>query len=442
MVTIKDYFLENKELLSQEDKFDIYQDFLEKKYKSEFLSKKHFFVLKNTFYSLFLFFVIVGIFNIYSLDVSKNWIFVDWQQQKQQVHADYIANIINFKWQFDVEHDWKKITTLSIQNNDIIYLPNVNSNLTFNLSDDTQAKIIWPAKIKLKKIEKDQYELFLYYWNFVKIQSLWNISNKLKLVADNLIIAQKNKWKYDFKYIKKWKKNYIENNWTTLFVINWNKFKTDVKKKQLLTVEWNSINLKTEEEFKKAVKSRQISQNFSISKKNINNNIKLNKDKVFYVLNNTWISSSIDTWIADDLSNLIWKQDKVVLSPKNTNRLLWYLYKTFLKSNINDLFKNKLTRNIYWYNIAYNNLELKVSAMYKILNQNYTNSKWNKQVLIDNISYIKKYIQKNIVVPEKYINNLSKVSNFLKKLDLYDDSFSGSVDIERNNFYTWKNIFE
>ena len=87
------------------------------------------------------------------------------------VFADYVAQIVEFNWEYSLARDGKIILNSdklnTIQDGDVVSLPEW-TDLIFNLQDWTQAKIVWPAEFSITKTEK-WYQISLFDGKFFRI---------------------------------------------------------------------------------------------------------------------------------------------------------------------------------------------------------------------------------------------------------------------------------
>jgi len=109
------------------------------------------------------------------------------------VFADYVAEIVEFNWEYSLARDWKTILDSDklkkIQDWDIVSFPEW-TDLIFNLQDWTQAKIIWPAEFSITKTEK-WYQISLFDGKFFRIYCP-ECSSDMEIVTPDFSISQ---WK-------------------------------------------------------------------------------------------------------------------------------------------------------------------------------------------------------------------------------------------------------
>ena len=100
-----------------------------------------------------------GIFSV-KQNNSPNWVF-----------ADYVAEIVEFNWNYSLVREWKNVLNSDklkiIQNWDVVSFPEW-TDLIFTLQDWTQAKIVWPAEFSITKTE-NWYQISLFDGKFFRI---------------------------------------------------------------------------------------------------------------------------------------------------------------------------------------------------------------------------------------------------------------------------------
>jgi hypothetical protein len=76
------------------------------------------------------------------------------------VHAGYIAEILDSNGEYTIKNGSQTISSLYLNNNDIVYL-NPDSEILFTLNDDSQATLVGPAEFFLTKSETGNYTIHL-----------------------------------------------------------------------------------------------------------------------------------------------------------------------------------------------------------------------------------------------------------------------------------------
>ena len=124
-------------------------------------SRIFFFASKRIMYTslaAILVFVVFGWLLLDRTQVIDFWIFsVRQNNNPNGVLADYVAEIVEFNWEYSLERNGKVLQNSDklkmIQDWDIVSFPEW-TDLIFTLQDWTQAKIIWPAEFSIVKTEK------------------------------------------------------------------------------------------------------------------------------------------------------------------------------------------------------------------------------------------------------------------------------------------------
>ncbi|NOZ44251.1 MAG: hypothetical protein GXP45_03850 [bacterium] len=263
---LENYFNEQKMTnVSEAQKFSIYQKITEGKNKTSYKQRKgllHVHV-KSFIYGLTITTLLVALYGTFIIEnPGENGIAVI-PKNIQRVHADYIANIVNFNGDYYIEHNGKRIQTSNIHNGDTVSLDK-DTELIFHIDEKTQAKIKGPALFKLEK-DKDLYTLNLIKGDFLEIQSLQDKNTQeIKVLSDSFSVYQdKSKSKVNFQVINKGKTHIITNKGNSKISVTQNHKHTEIKKSELVTIEQDDITLLTVKEFNKAIKNKKITQTFS-----------------------------------------------------------------------------------------------------------------------------------------------------------------------------------
>jgi len=107
------------------DKLDLYQNILYKKTKRPSLKRSIFVHAKNMVYTMVLAVLILGVYGVYFINNNNlqdyNWFAIK-SNTTNTAQADYIAQVINTKGNFFIEHDGVLTQTNNIGNGDTILL--------------------------------------------------------------------------------------------------------------------------------------------------------------------------------------------------------------------------------------------------------------------------------------------------------------------------------
>jgi len=158
-------------------------------------SKLFFFASRKIMYASLATVLVLVVFGWLLLDrndVVDFWLFsVQKHNNPNWVFADYVAEIIEFNWEFSLQRDGEVISNLQdlklIEDGDVITLPEW-TDLLFDLTDWTQSKIVWPAEFSITRWEK-WYQISLVDWKFFRIYCPECISD-IEIITPDLSIHQ------------------------------------------------------------------------------------------------------------------------------------------------------------------------------------------------------------------------------------------------------------
>jgi len=191
------------------------------------------------------------------------------------VLADYVAEIIDFNWEYSLVRDWLPISNWQelklIEWGDTIIL-NEWTDLIFNLSDGTQAKIIWPAEFSITK-RKKWFEISLVDWKFFRIYSPESKS-EIDIVTPELLIHQDKNQILDVHIAKEDKGEIlVKNSWDNIkLAAKNNKEETTLMPTDLVSINQNTDTIDILED-------SDVMSSF-MSKNNISATFTLSTDKV------------------------------------------------------------------------------------------------------------------------------------------------------------------
>ena len=194
---------------------------------TKFSSKIFSFASKRIMYTSFaaiLVFIVFGWLLLDKTEIIDLWIFsVKQNNTPNWVFADYVAEIIEFNWEYSLTRNWKIVLNsdnlTSIQDWDIISLPKW-TDLIFNLQDWTQAKIIWPAEFSIVKTPK-WYQISLFDGKFFRIYSP-ECKSDMEIITPDFSISQEKDQTLDIHIAK-------EENWEMLVKNEWDKVTVKTK---------------------------------------------------------------------------------------------------------------------------------------------------------------------------------------------------------------------
>jgi hypothetical protein len=158
--------------LTDIDKLDLYQNILYKKTKKTSLKRSSFVHAKYFVYTMVFVVLMMGTYGVYFInngnlqDYNR---FAIKSNTTNIAQADYIAQVIDVKGNFFIEHNGVLTTTNNIGNGDTILLKK-GAQLVFEINSGTQSKIIGPAKLVIQKTTPENYKLNLIYGNFIQME--------------------------------------------------------------------------------------------------------------------------------------------------------------------------------------------------------------------------------------------------------------------------------
>jgi len=450
--------------LSEADKLFLFEEILNKKPQKTFLRRRSLLNVnvKSFIYGLSITVLIAGIYGSYIFkqqsSINNNSNVIVTQHILNSVEAWFIANIVHFKWDFVIKHNWKIQNSSNIQNGDTVELANSNTEVIFHIDQETEAKIIWPAKFKINKNEKWEYTINLQYGDFLEIQSIKKETTQdIKLIANWITVHQKVSEKpANFQWIKQWENHVIRNRWSQLFVES-NQKSREVQKEQLLTIEKDNIKLWDFESFEKALKEKKVEQTYTMLTKKIknnNSNIGDNSDnsnniddneKYIDVFKYSSINfekdisgAKIHSGVLSKLTELV--DTKKIIEKDKDEKINWLLYKGFLESNIKDLFVFKYNWNQNAYNISFKKLDRRIAQMYETFWLDYYPSN-NINQLKWKINYIILILNDNYHVSPQYTTKLNKINTWLDKLLVQNIGTWNNIEFDWNSIYIGDFIF-
>ena len=194
-------------------------------------SKLFFFVSRKFLYTSLAAILVVVVFWWLLLDrsdINNFWLFsIQRHTNPWSVLADYVAEIIEFNWEYSLERDWVIISNLQdlklIEDGDIVSLSEW-TNLVFTLIDGTQAKIVWPAEFSIVR-DEDKYKISLVDWKFFRIYCPECVSD-IEIITPDLSIYQDKNQALDVHIAR-------EENWEILVKNDWDELTVTTTK-----VEW------------------------------------------------------------------------------------------------------------------------------------------------------------------------------------------------------------
>jgi hypothetical protein len=261
--------------LTDVDKLDLYQSILYKKTQRPSLKRTSFVHAKYFVYTMVFAIMLMGMYGVYFINNGNlqdyNW-FAIRSNTTNTAQADYIAQVIDTKGNFFIEHNGVLATTNNIGNGDTILLKE-GAQLVFEINSGTQSKIIGPAKLIIQKTNTENYKLNLIYGNFIQMEGKQANTQTIELAINDITIKQQDKSQpLNFKFIKNGKNQIFQNNGANIIVTKTNgeNKTTTISNNQVVAIQNNDIKVFANiDSFTKAIQEKNISQTFSLADENI-----------------------------------------------------------------------------------------------------------------------------------------------------------------------------
>ena len=314
------------------DKLDLYQNILYKKTKKASLKRSSFVHAKYFIYSMVFVTLIFGLYGVYFVNNGQeNKRFAIKSNTTNTVQADYIAQVIDVKGNFFIEHNGILATTNNIGNGDTILLKE-DTQLVFEINSGTQSKIIGPAKLVIQKTNTDDYKLNLIYGDFIQMEGNEK-TQSIELAVNNITIKQQDKSKpVNFKFVKNGEDQVVQNNGANIVVTksNGTDKTTTLSNKQVVTIQNNDIKVFANiDTFTKAVQEKNISQTFAIDNttpENTTSGTAENKEETLFLsLLNTPQISELKEEITKEITSVL-GDEKKILEPEQDEKVRSILY--------------------------------------------------------------------------------------------------------------------
>lgn len=436
IMKLQEYFDQHKDHnLSDIQKMDIYRSVMEKNMKKSFQRKRSLLHVKSFVYSSFLLFFLIGFYGMYIFQQPTNedtdgYMFSR-LSNTNVAQADFIAKIVDFDGSFYVEQWGKVIQTSNIKNGDVITLRQ-DAQIVFHIDNETKAKIVWPAKFVINKKWNNNYKIALLYWEYVEMSSLQKVNKyNVELSVDDLLVSQwENKKPINYQLVRQGDSHVIKNNWAKLIVSSDDKKSTtNVENNQVLAIEGNDISLfDSFEKFAKAVKDKDLSQTFTYtdiektpSTETISDGSEEIQEDVLTVLDEEEILNIKDQEVPTDISIPFdegWQQ--IITTPEQIETIDTQLSKKSLQNNIDDLVEAYQTSDYSSFTKNFEELSQRISTITRWFGYKYSLPKGTEQEkinsLITNIETLANDIEKEYLLPPKYIESLRSIIPLISPL--------------------------
>lgn len=425
---LQEFFDTQKDIhLTDIDKLDLYQSILYKKTKKISLKRTSFVHAKYFIYTMIFAVLMVGTYGIYFInndnlqDYNR---FAIKTNNINTVQADYIAQVIDVKWDFFIEHNGILETTNNIGNGDTILLKE-NAQLVFEINSGTQSKIIWPAKLVIQKTEIDKYKLNLIYGDFIQMEGKEENTQTIELAINDITIKQQDKTQpVNFKFIKNGKNQIFQNNGANIIVSKNNEEEktTTITKQQVVTIQNNDIKVFANiDTFTKAVQEKNVSQTFSLNKEE-QNNISGETEKetiTLLTLLNTPQIKEIPEEITKNISSVL-SDEKKILDPNEDEKVNSSLYTEFYSPELKEIEKAFIEGDKEFFNTSFAKIENRIKTVYQSFEMIYNKSTGEPQQKIEWLQSAIKNLENTITndynTPPKYIQNLKSINEMLNTI--------------------------
>ncbi len=448
---LEDFLKQQKQWLSEEAKFDIYQRFLEKKDKKThtwtqrivtFSKVSMYWIIAITL-SLWVFWLLNNT-NSLSIFGNKGFFISKESQSNYRASASAIGRIESFYGLYELKDDkWNTLKTNIINPWDTITLAEWSyMQAAFN---DNLAKILGPATIKILPTTTANSYLVdvINGWKFIEIEQDTTNENsytgELKIQKNNVTIEkalESKTFKVQITQNNQWEvtvKNYGDNiNITNKSSKNENNTQKDEKTTELTAQHQVTINENVALEQAKVVAIESVQNQSGESNQ---------EDELQSII--ALLQANDDTSITKQEESLlpINTQDKKLLSEKQITEIKALLQGNFLRYDIKNLINSIQKNNTDQYNIALANIAKRIinianitdlTVAEKITRPNITN---NLQILISELPqqyHVPPSMTNNLIVLQQRLSILENEENVTKNTDITTQEL---IDQIQKNYY-------
>ncbi len=405
------------------DKLDLYQGILYKKTQRPSLKRSSFIHAKYFIYTMVFVVLILGVYGVYFMDMRN---FQDYNRfavtspSTNTVQADYIAQVIEGKGNFFIEHNWVLTTTNNIGNGDTILLKE-GAQLVFEIDSGTQSKIIGPAKLIIQNTTPGNYKLNLIYGNYIQMEGDKNSKQNIELAINDITIKQQDKTQQlNFRFIKNGKNQIFQNNGANILVTQNNdeNKSTTITKEQVINIQDNDIKIFANiSNFTQAIQEKNISQTFSLVSGNMD----------FWSGEETILLSLLQTAqtreIKDDITKEIaheYIDEKKILDPEYDEQVNSSLSIEGITQEFKTIEEGFVAGDVKIFETAFSKLEKRILTVYQSFSTDYTKTAGDPtqrmKTLQWSITTIQNTITTSYSVPPKYIDNLQYISKSITEI--------------------------
>ena len=285
--------------------------------------------------------LIMGMYGVYFINdgnFQDNNRFAIKSNTANTVQADYIAQVIEVKGNFFIEHNGVLVTTNNIGNGDTILLKE-GAQLVFEINSGTQSKIIGPAKLVIQKNTDENYKLNLIYGNFIQMEGKESKTQTIELAINDITVKQQDKSQpMNFKFVKEGKNQIFQNNGANIVVTKTNGTDktTTISKKQVVAIQNNDIKVFANiDTFTKAIQEKNVSQTFSLSDEKTTSGTEKVEIALLSLLNTPQITE-IKEEITKEISSVL-GDEKMILDPVQDEKVNSSLYPEFYISELKEV---------------------------------------------------------------------------------------------------------
>lgn len=336
--------------------------------------------------------------------------------------ADYIAQVIDVKGNFFIEHNGVLATTNNIGNGDTILLKK-DTQLIFEINSGTQSKIIGPAKLVIQKTTDENYKLNLIYGNFIQMEWKKAKTQTIELAINDITIKQQDKSQpLNFKFVKDGKNQIFQNNGANIIVTKTNgeDKTTTISKKQVVAIQNNDIKVFANiDSFTKAVQEKNISQTFSLTTEETTiTGVEKQETTLLSLLNSSQTIESKEE-ITKEISSIL-SDEKQILDPEQDDQINTSLFPEFYTPELKELQSAFLAGNDELFASAFAKIEKRIQTVYKSFDMSYNKEAGDATAKIKGlqaaIRNIKEKITNKYNIPPKYIENLQAIDKSLSNI--------------------------
>lgn len=417
-MNLHSYFTQQSEQkLSDERKFLLYQRICEERSVASHSLKRSTILTKKNVYSFLafaLFFAFFGNFFWENAEISEYRAFFTQKVLPGfgAVNAAQVGEILEFNGEYIIEKEGKQFKNSVIFDGDIITLKN-NAKIIFNINEHIKAEVQGPAKFIITKLSEGNYRLSLIDGNYLKLDGEKN-NDALEIETHEIVISSTKNKVLALELSQNNKKPQLKNAGAPLLVKS---KKTKAKEEsitletaKLLTIQDNDITeIRDLEHFEKVL----------VNRKNLTHTTKITSETPEKTLSLEHITKELEILSEEkDLGKE--KEDKILSGvqkavdteleyhsdekkiPTETqlSQITAALNKTFLLTDIQNLYIAKLDNNTEAIQNAYRAIAWRIKSIWDSYNIE-IKVDTNPDILIAEIQKLKKGLEAYHIPPSK-----------------------------------------